>query len=223
MKTTSTEINRVLWDFATTWPDHADPFAGQPPTSPEADRALYLAAGAHLGAPPLPPSMTADAARQVADKALGHARQEAGVAMASRLCFNQHRLDPAKVRELCDLPLTELAQRFCDGECALPSSDEAVQGWVRGNTAQLRYWEEHYARLSQQPGGLAKASLCTLRQLACGYGQLAADILEPYWADPADTTFVVFHDQVIAAMPGYYHYTGPGPELVGEQDLPVAA
>ena len=222
MKTTSTEMNRVLWDFATTWPNHTDPFAGLP-TSPEADRQLYLAAGLHLGAPPLPPSMSANSAGWLADKALVHARREAGVAMAARLCFNQHRLDPAEVRDLCDLPMTELAQRFCDGECALPSSDEAVREWVRGHTAQLRYWEAHYERLRQQPGGLAKASLCTLRQLACGFGQLAADILTPYWCDPADTTFVVFHDQVIAAMPGDYHYSGPMPEVVGEQDLPVAA
>lgn len=223
MKTTITKLDRVLTDFTNDWPSHPDPFVGLP-VSPEEDRELFLSAGVHPGDPPLPPTMTATAARQSANKALADARTEAAAAMASRLLFNQHKPDPAKVRELCELPLTELARRFCDSECGLDSSDEGIRNWVREQKDQVLFWEAHYERLRQQPGGLASATLCTLRQVGCGFGMMAQAMLEPYWCDSADTTFVEFHDQVIAVMPqSDFHYTGPMPEAAGERFLRLAA
>ena len=223
MKTTSNELNRVLLDFTAKWPNHQDPFAGLP-ASPEEDQELYLAAGVHPGDPPLPPTMTAAAARQLANQALADARTEAAAAMASRLLFNQGRVSTAEVRELCNLPMPELARRFCDAECGLDSSDEDIRGWVREQKDQVLFWEAQHERLREQPGGLVSASLCTLRQLGCGFGMMAQAMLEPYWCDSADTTFVEFHDQVIAAMPqADFHYSGPMPDTAVEQACAVAA
>ena len=223
MKTTITKLDRVLTDFTNDWPSHPNPFVGLP-ASAEEDLPLFLAAGVHPGDPPLPPTMTAAAARQLANQALADARTEAAAAMSSRLLFNQHKLDPAEVRELCDLPMPELARRFCDAECGLDSSDEDIRKWVREQKDQVLFWEAHHERLCQQPGGLANASLCTIRQVGCGFGMMAQAMLEPYWCDSADTTFVEFHDQVIAAMPqADFHYSGPMPDVAGEQDCAVAA
>lgn len=223
MKTTTTELNRVLRDLSAQWPSREDPFAGLP-TLPAEDLELFLSAGVHVGDPPLPPTMTADAARQLATKALADARNEAAAAMASRLLFNQHKPDPAKVHDLCNLPMPELARRFCDAECGLDSSDEGIREWVREQKDQVVFWEAHHERLCQQPGGFASAALCTLRQVGCGFGMMAQAMLEPYWSDPADTTFVVFHDQVIAAMPqADFHFSGPTPDAADGLGCAVAA
>lgn len=84
--------------------------------------------------------------------------------------------------------------------------------------------DKMHDRMSRRPGGIATASLCKLRQLACGFGQMAHDLLEPYWCDATDTRFVEFHDQVIAEIKRCdFHYTGPMPEEPVKHNLTATA
>lgn len=222
MKTTAPEMNRVLRDFTTKWPHHENPFTGLP-KSEASDHRLYLAAGPHLDGPPLPPNLTPTAARELANKALANARLELSAAMGARMDFNQGITDPVRVRFGCGFPVWFYVEQFVRSECSLPSSDAQIQEWIRAQAQQILWWDKIHDRMGRRPGGLATASLCKLRQLACGFGTMAQDLLEPYWCDLTDTRFVEFHDQVIAEIKRCdFHYTGPMPDSAGEQSLPVA-
>lgn len=214
-----TEMNRVLLDPPINWPSHPNPFVGLP-ASPDEDLQLFLAAGVHPGDPPLPPDTTPAAARQLAETAVVNARQEARVAMASRIVFNQGRLSTAEVRDLCDLPLSELARRFCDSECSLPFTDAGIADWVKDLADQVAKLEAEHERLRRLPRGLAAASLCSIRQLAGGFGSGAQQMLECHFF--SSDSFTGFYDQLIGEIPGDYHYTGPCPETASPQDLAAA-
>jgi hypothetical protein len=220
MKTSATEMNRVLRDFTAKWPNPENPFAGLP-RSEAADLRHFLAVGAYLDGPPLPPDLTPAEARQLADKALANARLELSAAMGARMDFNQGITYPERVRFGCGFPLWFYVEQFVRSECSLPSSDAQIQKWIQSQTQQILWWAKMDDRMSRRPGGLTTASLCKLRQLACGFGMMAQELLEPYWLDATDTRFVEFHDQVIAEIKRCdFHYTGPMPDAAGEQIPP---
>jgi len=223
MKTTKisvAKLNQVLRDASSDYPNNADPFAGLP-DAPEEDLRLFLAAGLHPSDPALPADTTLADARHLAESALADARLEVAAAMATRMLFNRHQPDPVRVQELCELPMRELVERFRESELGLESSDEFVADWINGQADQLLHWESHHERLRQLPGGLAAATLCTLRQLAGAFGLLAADMLEGHFVGSDE--FGSFHDRVIGLVPGNYEFTGPHPKAASPLDEPVAA
>jgi hypothetical protein len=204
MISTATELNRVLQDFTTDWPNHPDPFAGLP-VKKRADRQLYLAAGTHHDDPPLPPGLSPAEVRRRAEEGLLSAELELRMALLARMDFHQGlmSLDRMLFQSGFPLPLiVELCQRDA------PASAPAGRVWIAEHNEPVLFWVNEHQRILRRKRGLATASLCRLRQLSCGYGLLAAAILEPLLSDP-EGRFTAFYDQVIAAIPECdFHYTG---------------
>lgn len=197
---TTAAMDRLIYGFINDWPDHQPPVANPPGWSPREDRRIYLAAGAYLSSPPLPPGLSQPVARAIAEAALADARKELALCMAARMAFNQGRPDPAYALELAALPLTELTDRFEASECAESPSDPGVQDWIRGQARQIRYWLTEADRLQGRQRGGQPASLCELRQLAAGLSEMSVDLQEGYLGGE-DNPFVRFFDELVDALP----------------------
>ena len=222
MKTTPTELNRVLMDFTITWPDHQNPVANLP-RSPEADLQLYIAAGPWPNSGPLPDDLGSNLATALATAVLGDARRELAIGLAARMSFNRGWLATSRIRELCALPMRDLINRFHESEASLESSDADVKAWIALQTAQLHFWETEYERLQARTLAKKPPSLCESRQLAAGFSLMAVGVLEFYWGD-ADDPFEPFYDEVAAAFPDCdFRQRGVVTNWTRRTDVPPAA
>ena len=221
VSTTPAEMNRVLLEFTTTWPNHPDPFAGIPQSKRE-DRQLYLAAGAHLDDPPLPPTLASKVARSLALDGLTNAELELKMSLLVRMDFHQDLRILNRMRFMSAYPLPLIVE-VCQQSVILPAGTKVPPAWIGGFREQVLFWVREHQRICLRKPGLATASLCRLRQLSCGYGLMARAIMEPVWRDP-DRRFTAFHDQVIATMPECdFHYTGRHPGRNVQSGWPPAA